>query len=156
MVKLKVKKDPELERLENLYYSFGRRGDRLFSKKDFIEWYIGEVKKDSCHYCGISLQMQRDVIEKELLKSKRFFSYSNQRDDGSVSKGTRGRSFEVDRKIPKGPYSKDNCVLVCYFCNNDKSDVFTSEQYLAFIGGTKGDKKDNPRYRFIESLLKKK
>jgi len=47
---------------------------------------------------------------------------------------------------PKGPYSKDNCVLSCGFCNNDKSDVFSYDQYIEFR---------EDRVGFLRRLLKK-
>lgn len=145
----------ELKRLTNLYYSLKQRGDRQFSKKEFLDWYAKNLKL-GCYYCGLEIETQIKLIEKGKLKSNRFFKHKFKTTSGKDKFGTRGKSFEVDRKKPKGPYSKDNCVLCCYFCNNDKSDVFVSEDYIKFIGGNMQNKKDNPRYRFLKTLLSAK
>ena len=59
---------------------------------------------------------------------------------------TRGVWLEIDRKKPKESYSEDNCVLACYFCNNDKSDVFESaEEYIKF--------KEN-RLIYLQNIIK--
>lgn len=91
------------------------------SFNDFYLWYQLENMK-GCYYCGLKQEEQLELIKSGLLKSKRFFN----------QKGQRGRRLEVDRKNPDGDYSNDNCVLCCYFCNNDKSDIFNDEQYLKF------------------------
>lgn len=46
----------------------------------------------------------------------------------------RGRTLEIDRKnAVTNEYSTENCVLACYFCNNDKSDIFTHEEYKQYM-----------------------
>ena len=81
-----------------------------WEREDFITWYIDTPKQ--CHYC--------ECTEKQL---KKFH-------DKTPSKrhNTRGHSLEIDRLEDKS-YSKDNCVLACYWCNNAKSDVFTPKQF---------------------------
>lgn len=141
----------EYKRLCNIYYSFKSRHQREFSKSEFIEWYI-ESAELGCYYCGIDKKTVTDLIEHNQIKSNRFFTHKYKNQSGEEKCGTRGRSFEVDRKNPNGPYSKDNCVLCCYFCNNDKSDIFSADQYIEFIGGDMVNKINNPRYRFLISL----
>lgn len=51
---------------------------------------------------------------------------------------SRGMWLEIDRLKPKDNYSLDNCVLCCYFCNNDKSDVFHGDDYREFQGNRVG------------------
>jgi len=143
----------ERNRLTNLYYSFKQRGVREFSKEEFLNWYSENLDL-GCYYCGIEIETQISIIERGKLSSNRFFTYKYKNKIGVEKYGTRGKSFEVDRKNPKGPYSIDNCVLCCYFCNNDKSDVFTESQYCNFIGANPLNKKDNPRYIFLNKLLK--
>ena len=92
------------------------------------------------NYCNLKEIEQFTIINNGLLKSKRFFVEKN---------GNRGKYLEVDRKEPNGPYSKDNCVLSCYFCNNDKSDIFTESQYDEL----NGNNKSNHRVDFLRSLL---
>jgi hypothetical protein len=143
----------ELGRLTNLYYSFKQRGERQFSKKEFLNWYTENINL-GCYYCGLEIETQIRIIESGKLSSNRFFTYKYKYKSGLEKNGTRGKSFEVDRKNPKGPYSSSNCVLSCYFCNNDKSDVFKESQYFNFIGANPLNKKDNPRYIFLTTLLK--
>jgi hypothetical protein len=142
----------ELNRLTNLYYSLKQRGERQFSKKEFLNWYSENLKL-GCFYCGIEIETQTKIIDSGKLISNRFFTHKYKSKSGAEKYGTRGNSFEVDRKKPKGAYSVENCVLCCYFCNNDKSDVFSSEQYIAFIGSDVKNKKNNPRYKYLMSLL---
>ncbi|MBI3582623.1 MAG: hypothetical protein HY096_01565 [Nitrospinae bacterium] len=73
-------------------------------------------------------------------------------------KGKRGKSLEVDRKESAKGYVPNNCVLVCYPCNNAKSDVFTAEEFIiigAVIGALK--KKDKliklKNNKFIKGLI---
>lgn len=62
-----------------------------------------------------------------ILKSNRF------PENGKIGqRKSRGVWLEVDRLEPKGQYSRENAVLCCYFCNNDKSDVFSGQEYLKF------------------------
>jgi hypothetical protein len=107
------------------------------SSKDFYDWFTVENTK-GCHYCGLKEEEQIKLIERELIKSKRF----------STSSGKRGNRLEVDRKNSEGDYSKENCVLSCYFCNNDKSDVFSESQYFEFTNHGK------TRVKFLRRLLK--
>jgi hypothetical protein len=139
----------EIKRLTNLYYSFKQRGQRHFSKREFISWYYEKLSL-GCFYCGLEIETQLLLINSGKIKSNRFFTHKYKTKNGIYKYGTRGKSFEVDRKNPKGEYSVNNCVLCCYFCNNDKSDVFSAEQYSLLIGG---NVKNNPRYNYLTNLI---
>jgi hypothetical protein len=39
----------ELDRLTNLFYSFKQRGERHFSKKEFLNWYSANIDL-GCYY----------------------------------------------------------------------------------------------------------
>lgn len=107
------------------------------SFEDFKEWHSQEKV---CHYCGLTEVDSQEIVHKGILTSNRFPF------NGFFARGVnRGYWLEIDRKQPKGKYSRENCVLSCYFCNNDKSDVFTETQYIEF-------KKD--RVGFLKGLLK--
>ena len=96
------------------------------SAQDFFNWYLSQEKK--CAYCKISEEEVRFIVINGALKSKRF------PENGILKQGkARGYYLEVDRKNPDKGYSKDNCVLACYFCNNDKSDVFDYYSYQKFF-----------------------
>ena len=112
--------EKENKRLTNLFYRLKQRGERKFkNKQEFIKWYENN-EIFGCYYCGLEVNAQRELILNNKIKSKRFFNYKYTLIDGVEKNGTRGGYFEVDRKEPDGSYSKENCVLCCYFCNNDK------------------------------------
>lgn len=99
----------KVKRIKRHYNSDRKKG--FSSLKDFYDWF--NAQGDSCHYCGINESVVTYLFSKDILKSKR----------------RRGKYLEIDRKDPNGSYTKENCVLTCYFCNNDKSDIFDYLQY---------------------------
>jgi hypothetical protein len=105
--------------------------------ESFESWYNNQQKH--CHYCQIEEVEVQEIVMRGLLTSARFPKI------GMKARGrNRGKWLEVDRKNPEGNYTATNCVLACYFCNNDKSDVFNEIQYQAF--------KEN-RAGFLRGLL---
>jgi hypothetical protein len=117
------------KQLKNWFREKKRKGINGFlNYNDFKNWYDENVKDQSCHYCGLPEKDSQKIIHTGILTSKRFPN------EGHFSKGVnRGYWLEVDKKNPKGIYSRENCVPSCYFCNNDKSDVFTEQQYMEFV-----------------------
>ena len=96
-------------------------------QSEFLEWFKEKIKDGKCMYCGLSERDSQRLVHEGKIKSLRFPIY------GTISSGVnRGYWLEIDRKIPTGYYSKENCNLSCYFCNNDKSDVFTNSEYIEF------------------------
>lgn len=124
------------KRLTRLFYSLKQRGQRKFTKQQFFEWYNRGILQ-GCYYCGLKEEEQQKIIESKVIESNRFYTSEN---------GTRGKHLEIDRKNPIGSYSQENCVLACYFCNNDKSDIFQAEDYKIAISG-------NAKYKFLKSLI---
>ena len=115
--------------LDKIRADFLRRKQKgLSSFKDFeqfLEWY--EKQKKECYYCGLKEEESQKIVITGLLKSNRFPQ------NGKLGRGhSRGMWLEIDRLNPKENYSIDNCVLCCYFCNNDKSDVFHGNDYFEF------------------------
>ena len=98
--------------------------EEMWLEKEFIDWYKQQNKV--CSYCGITEDDLKYIFDnnKEVLPSAR-----------SV---TRGRHFEIDRKLDKKGYYAENCCLACYWCNNAKSDCFTDKQFKP-IGKVMGD-----------------
>ena len=93
---------------------------------DFHNWFLGQDLV--CNYCGLTESEMQEISMTGILNSKRFPQ------NGIVGRGTnRAVWLEVDRIIPNQLYSRNNCVLSCYFCNNDKSDVFSGELYRNFF-----------------------
>ncbi len=122
-----------------LWYA-GKESKKLMafdSFDHFLNWY--SASKKICHYCGVSELEVQEAVHKGLLTSSRFPV------DGKLTRGrSRGYWLEIDRKSPKCMYNPLNCVLACYFCNNDKSDVFSRDQYIEFQSNRAG---------FIRDLL---
>lgn len=114
------------QQLKNWLYSKKREGRSQLDFKIFKNWYDDLTKV--CNYCGLSEIQSQLIVKNGLLKSKRFPQ------DGLHGRGTsRGMWLEIDRYDPNGLYEVDNMVLCCYFCNNDKSDVFHGDDYRKFM-----------------------
>jgi 5-methylcytosine-specific restriction endonuclease McrA len=128
------------EQLKANYNSRIKKDLNAFTSfEDFLTWYYNEEKV--CHYCRLTELQTQEIVVRGLLTSNRFPQ------NGLTGQGqARGMWLEVDRIKPKDAYSKKNCVLACYFCNNDKSDVFDGEDYKLFFQN---------RYEFLKQLLEK-
>jgi 5-methylcytosine-specific restriction endonuclease McrA len=126
------------EQLKKNYDSRIKKDLNTFTSfEDFLNWYHNEEK--ICHYCGLTELQSQEIVVKGLLTSNRFPQ------NGVTGQGkARGMWLEVDRIKPKDAYSEKNCVLACYFCNNDKSDVFEGEDYKLFFQN---------RYKFLTQLI---
>ena len=129
-------KNKLFKKLKTDYNNRNRKSLNEFESFEiFHDWYNLLEKK--CFYCGISEEQFRFIVMNGILKSKRF------PENGEFKRGSRGYYLELDKKDSSLKYSIDNCVLSCYFCNNDKSDVFNSEEYLNF---------SKNRLQFLENL----
>ena len=107
--------------------------------EDFYDWFVSQNKK--CYYCGIKEYEVQQIVVQAVLTSNRFPL------NGKITQGrSRGIWLEVDRIHPKEKYSRDNAVLCCYFCNNDKSDVFHGLEYKKFFQN---------RAEYLRELIKK-
>lgn len=129
--------------LEKLKADFLRRKQKELSSfmdfDEFLAWYKKQEK--SCYYCGLKEEESQKIVMTEILKSNRFPQ------KGELGRGqSRGMWLEVDRLSPKENYSFSNCVLCCYFCNNDKSDVFHGDDYKDF---------QNDRVEYLRRLIQK-
>ncbi len=121
----------EIKRIRALWSN--KKDFGLFTK--FYKWYSRGI----CDYCGISQDVVKKIVESGKLTSKRFPAVDKKCQRGR----SRGISLEVDKRKPGEGYLQKNCALVCYFCNNDKSDVFNDEQYMLFLVN---------RRKFLENL----
>lgn len=95
---------------------------------DLSSWYLNQLEEQefSCHYCGISIFEIRQLLNAGIISGRKV-----------KGEGLRGPNFEIDRKDPFGVYREDNCVLSCYYCNNDKSNTFSYNIYKELIGPAK-------------------
>ena len=109
---LSQERKDEIKRIEMVYYHIKRRTKLNFDweKEDFVKWYL--KKNTKCFYCKTSLDKLHKFYELTKNQNKRI---------------KRGNNLEVDRKEDKS-YSKENCVLACYWCNNAKTDVFNEKE----------------------------
>jgi hypothetical protein len=88
----------------------------MLNIKDFCEKFYKKDDHDrACIYCGISESKINLLNKHKLIETKRFYS--------------RGKSIEVDQRDAYKGYSLDNIDLVCYWCNNSKTDEFTKEDF---------------------------
>ncbi len=116
--------------IKQLKESFNRRirsgVNGFIDLDDFLNWYNNQNL--SCFYCGLTEAESQEISMRGILRSSRFPQ------NGTIGQGkSRGVWLEVDRINPIGSYSRENCVLCCYYCNNDKSDVFSGEMYSQFF-----------------------
>jgi len=114
------------DQIAKMYQKVRRSGqDQFFNKDNFFHWYYRQYL--ACPYCGLTEHNCQEVIMTGLITSEKFTSNAEITDRKS-----RGLWFELDRLDPHQPYDDQNCVMCCYFCKNDKSDIFTAAQYLEF------------------------
>ena len=89
----------------------------VLSPEQFYELFCWwEKQPEKCFYCSLP---ESDL---EILHNQ----------DGHINKRYpyRGKSLEIDRKLSNLPYTDiDNLVLVCYWCNNAKTDTFTEVEF---------------------------
>jgi len=108
------------------------RGDNLFKyqSKKYIEVFEdilspkdfnSLISKKECSYCGISLRQIEKLGREGKLQNKRA--------------DTRGYALEVDRISPNKEYTKENCCMSCYWCNNAKTDEFCVNEFKEIARG---------------------
>jgi len=104
--------------LKPLKDKYEKKFKKIFPEEEFKNM----IKyKTTCSYCGISL-----IQIEELGKSGKL---NNKRSD------TRGYTLEIDRMLPNLEYSKKNCCMACYWCNNAKTDEFSPKEFEPIAEG---------------------
>lgn len=126
------------KQLKQKFYALKTKGSNFVDFQQFKKWYESQTKV--CHYCGITEAEVQEIVKKGFLTSARF----PQQNGKPIRGQNRGIYLEIDRKDNSKGYSEQNCVLACYFCNNDKSDIFSYEQYKEFLTN---------RAKFLKRLL---
>lgn len=117
----------EIKRSRSLYHN--KKKLIVFDFDDFNAFYKWhqiqyETQASKCYYCDTD----EDVISE--LFSKKF---------QHIKRNKRGKHLEIERKNSvNNLYNKDNCVLACVFCNNDKSDIFNEKEYFEYLKDRKG------------------
>ena len=105
----------ELKPLKDKYV---KKFENMFSLKEFKNMI---KDKTTCPYCGISLVQIEELGKRGKLNNKR--------------SDTRGYTLEIDRKLPNLEYSKENCCMACYWCNNAKTDEFSPKEFEPIAEG---------------------
>lgn len=120
-------KHKSIKQLKESYNRRQRDGVNGFLNfDDFLNWYNNQEL--FCNYCGLTEAESQEISMRSILTSNRFPQ------NGIIGQGkSRAIWLEVDRINPNSNYSRENSVLCCYFCNNDKSDVFSGEMYSQFF-----------------------
>ena len=102
----------KLSELRKIWKSKFKETKNTESFWKFKEWY--EKTERKCYYCGITENQISELFNKGELYTKR----------------NRGRKLEIERLSPNEPYENlQNLVFSCYWCNNAKTDTFTSEEF---------------------------
>ncbi|REJ84611.1 MAG: hypothetical protein DWQ39_09045 [Bacteroidetes bacterium] len=117
---------------KNLY----KEERKTFGSADKLaEWFIAKLKSQnfSCFYCDTSIFEINKLIESGLLKTR-----------AVRGGGRRGPVLEIDKN--DDTYIPENCVLSCYYCNNDKSYTSSKEDYKVYFGRN--------RHQYFQMLLK--
>ncbi len=115
----------ERERVAKLYTTKHKKG--FPTKYSFVDWYSKQIQSQhySCYYCETSIIDIKSLIKMDKLKTRK------------TRYGVRGPVLEINRKINCNGYSPDNCVLSCYYCNNDKSYITDGDDYQINFGGNR-------------------
>jgi hypothetical protein len=95
---------------------------------EFATWWLERfVEQDGCcAYCKTSIFQIRWLIDQGAIRTRKV-----------GGNGYRGYNLELDRKNPDRGYSRQNCVLICYYCNNDKSYIYPADQYEQLFGAAR-------------------
>ena len=98
------------------------RLDGFKGMANFFNWYSNQEKK--CCYCGVEEIDLKEYFKKENTQYKKA--------------RPRGKFLEVERiKTTDGEneYTKENCALACYICNNAKSDFLSAHDFKPIAEG---------------------
>lgn len=94
---------------------------RIYTKKrkktfsNFFDWYLNQWDANGetrCAYCGVTEKQCREFLQKHTKRVQ-----------------TRSQHLEVEKVDSDKDYKEENCCLICYVCNNTKSDFMSLEQF---------------------------
>lgn len=124
----------EYERAKKNLFKSGRKS--FGSSIQLAEWFVQKLKDQDfrCFYCETSIFDINRLIEVGKLKTR-----------AVRGGGCRGPVLEIDKN--DDTYIPENCVLSCYYCNNDKSYTSTMQDYKQYFGVN--------RNRYFKELLEK-
>lgn len=125
--------DKEWKRVRNLYSK--AKHSPFGDATGLAHWFVAQLKDNDCqcYYCETSIHDINILIDAGLLKERK------------IGYGFRGRILEIDKN--DSTYIKENCVLACYYCNNDKSYITDKIDYKTYFGAN--------RKKYFELLIEK-
>lgn len=89
---------------------------KIFPKEELIDMV---VHSNECYYCKVTKEEIDQLTKEGKVRTKR----------------ERGFKFEIDRLNPNKEYTKENCRMCCYWCNNAKTDEFTADEFMEIAKG---------------------
>lgn len=101
-------------------------------------WYVEQFKKQEgqCCYCESKIADIKKLLEAGKIRARKV-----------KGEGQRGPRMEIERlDAISNEYKPSNCALACYYCNNDKSNVYEAEDYKKYLAPAKK--------AYIEYLIK--
>lgn len=112
--------EEERKRVKRLYNRSKHKG--FSSGDDLADWYVEQLRKYKCrcYFCEVSIHDINRLIDSGRLKTRK------------TGYGLRGPVLEIDKN--DDTYTRELCVLACYYCNNDKSYTTTAEDYKKYFG----------------------
>lgn len=121
----------ERQRFRRRFKSAHRDGFK--SPDDFALWCVNKLREQDgkCAYCETSITLIQKIVEKSRATPEPVIFHQLRRVRGE---GFRGSTLEIEKRNPNLGYNPDNCALICYFCNNDKSSLYTEKDYREFFG----------------------
>ena len=96
-----------IDELKNNYVS--QTFPKLFPASDFDKL----LEQTSCEYCKVTISQIERLADRGQIRKKNL----------------RGWTLEIDRLNSNLEYTRDNCVMACYWCNNAKTDEFNAEEF---------------------------
>lgn len=112
----------------NMIYKSDKHRFGFQNSDNLANWWPDKLKSQQgcCDYCKTPIKLIRDLIDNNLLAGRPV-----------KGKGVRGPCLELERMDHNAGYAPSNCVLICYYCNNDKSNVYSRTEYIEFLAPAK-------------------
>lgn len=128
----------EMKRVRKSVYKRDKHRFGFQNSDNLANWWVDKLRsqKGCCDYCKTPIKLIRDLIENNLLAGRPV-----------KGNGVRGPCLELERMDHNTGYAPSNCVLICYYCNNDKSNVYSRVEYIEFLAPAK--------YRHFMALAKR-
>ncbi|MGN6436107.1 MAG: hypothetical protein ACTHMM_06220 [Agriterribacter sp.] len=103
---------------KRVYKNYQSEHSHFGDRNKLADWYVKQLIKQNCkcYYCETSIHHIAQLIEMKVLKTRKV-----------RGGGKRGPVLEIAKQ--ENGHTSENCVLSCYYCNNDKSYTTTQDDY---------------------------